>query len=145
MKMAESAGLLCPSSEPVPGALLVGVVRGPREVDIVPAVAVDELFVAEGSTAGPLDDRFRFANGCVKEKCNKWFEGRCRLIEVLADQPEFRRTPQYCSIRGACRWHSQVGARACTVCPAVVRQQPLNETLDTFRATGSAFETQKRE
>jgi len=71
--------------------------------------------------------RFRFTERCVEAGCGQWSRDQCGLIQRLlasspspSDQGQAGWLPA-CAIRETYRWFAQEGARACGVCPEVVR------------------------
>lgn len=119
---------ICPSSEPKVGAELLGVVLGEGKAAILPStIPLDHTFFAKGAEVGPLDERFKFANRCAKNGCDKWTGERCGLIDKLVETDRRRaEAPEQCSIRTSCRWYSQHGRAACEICPTIVLQQRIN-------------------
>ena len=117
---------LCPSAPAKEGALLLGVVNGQEQVDLLPQpLPVTKAFV-ETVEKGQPNKHFRFANKCVKSGCKQWSEGQCGVIATImqfnAALPEPSALPA-CSIRPQCRWYTQQGARACVVCPYIITDQ----------------------
>lgn len=122
--MTAAARLQCPSGRAVAGAKLIGVVTSDVSVDILPhAIDVDEAFLTNARSIGEPDARFRFANTCVMNGCNKWADGGCGLVRrrIASAQQKAELLPA-CPIRHECRWFTQEGADACEICSQVVRQ-----------------------
>ncbi|WP_460949400.1 hypothetical protein [Spirosoma daeguense] len=115
---------LCPSARAEEGALLLGVVRPDKSVGFLaePELLTAELTEAVTSIEAP-ERHFRFANRCVKSGCNQWREGRCGVIDMVMALNAHLAEPAalpFCAIRSQCRWHKQVGATSCTVCPFIL-------------------------
>lgn len=120
-------GRLCPSSTCEQGSILLGIVRADGRIAYLdPGIEVDEEFVETARKGRSPEKRFRFAAPCVEEKCTQWTGSACGAIEhavALQDeqllQEESEQLPN-CAIRPSCRWFSQIGGRACRVCPFVI-------------------------
>jgi len=118
---------LCPSAPAKPGAALFGVVDGSgRILNLPKPLPIDAAFIKQAKEQGSLEQRFRFTTPCQKGQCVHWNENRCALIGQLfesATQEEVvladKSLPR-CSIRPQCRWWTQMGPKACAVCPLVV-------------------------
>jgi hypothetical protein len=122
---------LCPSARCEPGALLLGIVGSNGRVGmIVPPLPIDAAFVDQAAMGRMPEKRFRFAGRCVEGDCLYWTGDRCGVIEtaltVLDDQArsEASHPLRACGIRHACRWFSQQGRNACSVCPLIVTEVP---------------------
>ena len=125
--------LLCPSSMCVEGAALIGVIDGDGGVNYIkPAPAIDAQFVEIASRSRPPEQKFRFANNCVKSSCSHWIDARCEVVDLavsavddLGGQPSTspENLPR-CAIRPTCRWFAQRGRDACRACPSVFNFQP---------------------
>lgn len=121
----------CPSAPPEVGSMLMGVVVGPGEVAYLsPGIPATTNLLNEMETGGiPLENRLRFSGRCLSSMCVHWqgdnITGKCNLIdnalEVLGPIEDAQKLP-HCGIRQTCRWFSQHGTEACTVCPRIVRK-----------------------
>ena len=115
---------LCPSARGEPGAILLGVIQADGSVAMLAQKQrVDEFFVKLAHEGRTPEKRFRFADSCLKSGCQQWTGNRCGVIDrVLADNPDYVGAAELpaCSIRSDCRWHQQIGAQACGVCPLIV-------------------------
>jgi hypothetical protein len=117
----------CPSAEPEPGSILLGVMVKPSIVAyIVPASQVTtEALESLRESGVDVENRLRFAGPCVEHQCVQWTGARCGLIDnAVATQDEaisVALLPK-CSIRSSCRWFSQHGRSACAVCPDIIRK-----------------------
>lgn len=111
---------LCPSAKAEPGALVIGIVSEDR-VDLLPeAIPVTETLQQQFGQLEKPEKHFRFANRCVKSGCQQWHNGRCGVIDLLDRlNPDAIAHLPVCAIRPQCRWHGQVGPRACSLCPFV--------------------------
>jgi hypothetical protein len=117
----------CPSAQPEPGAILLGVVAGPSEVAyVVPEVTIDEQTLARLTSDGiNVENRMRFAGKCIEAQCVQWSGERCGVIDRAVDgtrHVKISATIPACSIRRSCRWFAQRGRDACTVCPEIIRR-----------------------
>lgn len=127
----------CPSGPCRKGALLLGVMtEGGTLAYVQPPTRVDAEFVARAKALGRPESRFRFSVPCIEAGCPQWTGEGCAVVEkVLEDESKeatrAAKLPQ-CSIRSTCRWFSQRGAAACSVCPLVVADIGGNET---YRST----------
>jgi hypothetical protein len=109
--------------------VLLGVVGADGRLgSIRPPMIVDDEFVTRATAGRIPESRFRFAEGCVEGPCAQWTGDRCGLIdEVLeaqvaeppAEADEAPAVPR-CGIRPTCRWYSQRGLDACSICPLVI-------------------------
>jgi hypothetical protein len=124
----EADAKTCPSARGAPGAILLGVVGSDGRVKpIRTPIIVDADFVRAASEHGPPEARMRFASPCQTTGCQQWSRGGCGIVEkvlshlAVPDLPTGALPP--CTIRGTCRWFSQRGARACSVCDLVVTDQ----------------------
>lgn len=131
---------VCPSSTCEQGSILLGIVRADGRIAYLnPGIEVDEEFIETARKGRSPEKRFRFAAPCVEEKCTQWTGSRCGAIEhavALQDEqllPEASEQLPNCAIRPSCRWFSQIGVRACRVCPFVI--------TDTLSASEKRQET----
>ena len=117
---------LCPSSRAETGAILLGVITPQEQVAMLTEqIVINQDFIDSAINNGKTaESQFRFANRCVKSGCQQWASGRCGVIDaVMKVNPNLQATNSnlpICSIRSQCRWHQQVGANACAVCPFIV-------------------------
>ena len=118
----------CPSARCEVGAVLLGIVgRDGRVGYVTPRMTVDAEFVNAAQKGRSAEARFRFSQPCIESHCSQWTGSRCGLIDRVLESPEgsditkqAQGTLPECVIRPSCRWFSQVGAKACEVCPLVV-------------------------
>ena len=114
----------CPSSTLAEDAVLLGLVNENNEIDFIEnKIIVNNTFVAAAQNGTPAEQRFRFANKCVKSGCSQWTGSRCGVIDEVLNTIEekyWKDTLPNCSIRDNCRWFSQNGANACKVCSYVI-------------------------
>jgi hypothetical protein len=123
--MADESGTkTCPSARCETGATLLGIVNAAGEVSLLGnTMAIDETFVQTAQTGRSPEQRFRFANKCVKSGCTQWTGTRCGVIDNVLNQIEekyWKENLPSCAIRPTCRWFSQSGADACRVCTYVI-------------------------
>jgi hypothetical protein len=122
--MNHHANNLCPSSTGTEGSVLLGVVQGDKTVALLQKpLEVNQSFIDEAKKSGPLEKRFRFANKCVKGGCRQWTGSHCGVMDLLAKANQHIKTDEVlkpCPIRKRCRWFSQEGEKACTLCTFVV-------------------------
>jgi hypothetical protein len=92
---------------------------------VSPAVPVTVRLAERLHHDGRPERRFRFTSDCVEEECRQWSHGRCTVLDQVASALEARQADELprCAIRSSCRWHSQSGPAACSVCPLVVTDQ----------------------
>lgn len=105
---------------------MLGVVQANGRVGYFsPAIRIDEAFVERANRGRAPERRFRFADHCVQGQCAHWKDDTCGLIQKVmhAGEANSRASLPTCSIRPSCRWFSQEGSRACSVCPLVVTQR----------------------
>lgn len=120
--------LSCPSARCEEGAILLGIVGSDGRVGYVtPRMTVDAEFIREAQKGRAPETRFRFAQPCIEGGCKQWTGSRCGLIDHVLESPEGSRTAESaqgalpeCVLRPSCRWFSQLGAKACAVCPLVI-------------------------
>lgn len=123
---AEPEHLTCPSAPAEPGSVVLGIVVASGKVAYLsPSMPVTESLLKTVHKDGqPIEQRMRFAGGCIRSQCVQWSEGRCGLIDrVLSDvgTHDMATLPQ-CGIRSTCRWFFQQGRAACNACPMVIRK-----------------------
>ena len=125
--MVDSEKKLCPSAPCSPDALLLGRIGSDHRVRYLGhRMNVGKGFVDAANQGATPEGRFRFADRCVESSCKQWSDGRCKVadlaIHILSDlKHEEERLPK-CSIRSDCRWFSQSGAMACSVCSMVTTE-----------------------
>ena len=123
----------CPSSTCSEGSLLLGIMtpRGTLAY-LRPPMPIDAEFVERETAVGNPERRFRFAGTCVEGACPQWTGGGCAIADLAADsapaEPHAVDSLPACSIRHSCRWFSQRGAAACSVCPLIVADMGGVET-----------------
>jgi hypothetical protein len=124
----QGSNRLCPSARCEEGAILLGIVGENGVVGYVtPRVIVNSDFVRLAHIGRAPEKRFRFSQPCIESGCLHWTGSRCGVIdhalkaaqEANATEWLAEKLPQ-CSIRPSCRWFSQVGPKACAVCPLVI-------------------------
>jgi hypothetical protein len=128
-EIASDAGRnTCPSAACEEGAVLLGIVgRDGVVAYLKPAMPIDADFVREARRGRLPEMRFRFAQGCVENRCVQWTGCRCGLIDkalVSSDGARVANISQgslpNCAVRATCRWYAQAAARACAVCPFII-------------------------
>ncbi len=115
--------LLCPSARCETGATLLGIVGQQGTIAFIPIkLVVDKAFVSAATAyARPPEQRFRFANRCMKGGCRHWHGARCHVADMVIEHVKGGGEPlPACSIRESCRWFAQRGALACSVCADVI-------------------------
>lgn len=123
----------CPSASCAPGVSLLGVMTDARRLAYLSVpVFVDQKFANQLEASGRPESRYRFTRPCAESGCPQWTGSACDVIDHLLDEPneaervrlqlaaDGDRSLPACSIRHDCRWFSQRGPAACTVCPAIV-------------------------
>lgn len=132
----EHASLMCPSGQPEPGALLIGVRAADGTVRYLrDRLPVDAAFLARLGPAGNETTRYRFSSPCREHVCAQWSDGRCSLPEALAAVVTPLADLPHCAIRRSCRWFAQSGPTACGVCPLISTRAPV-----TAVSTGEKYE-----
>lgn len=123
---ARSPQYACPSAPAEPGAGLLGVLGPDGKIhNLRTLMPVDEDFLAIVRVRGAPEERMRFANRCQTSGCSQWTGTRCGVIDralkemAVPGAPPTTELPP-CSIRGACRWFAQNGAKACPACAFIV-------------------------
>ena len=128
---------LCPSAPAKPGAILLGLVTPASKVAyLTPEMRIDEEFVDVASKGRRPEKRFRFAGDCVEGGCAQWTGSRCGVIDaaltdarsatISSEEPSLPK----CSIRSRCRWFSQRGRDACSVCPLIITDRRGESATD---------------
>ena len=123
--------LLCPSAKCEPGALLIGRVK--KDNSVVFALEpreVTEVFVDQAAKGRKAEERFRFANSCVKGGCLQWKNGNCSIVDTtiqILNNYVKNEYIQDCPIRSECRWHFQSGNKACRICSFVTTERTIQE------------------
>ena len=118
----------CPSARCEPGAVLLGVAGSDGRIKpLRTALRIDQYFVDAARKLGSPEARMRFAAPCQTTGCTQWSKGGCGVVEkvlshlAVPDATDAALPP--CLIRATCRWFSQRGARACSVCDLVITDQ----------------------
>jgi hypothetical protein len=127
--MSSTAKALCPSSKCISGAKLIGIVQADGWVAFLGnPQPIDRQFVAIASRGRAPELRFRFASPCVQSTCVNWAGGCCGIAAKLSAATEENAPPlPSCGIRRECRWYAERGARACAICPQVIRGADVSE------------------
>jgi hypothetical protein len=118
--------IFCPNANPVIGGLILGVVNDKGQTTILPEPEiVDKEFYETVIKDADLEMKFRFSHPCVKGKCGHWQEGHgCDVPATVMNRVEEKMIQEglmpECSIRSFCRWYTQEGPKACSLCPLVV-------------------------
>jgi hypothetical protein len=114
----------CPSAQPSPDGVVIGVVTGSIEKRRIgylsqPQPVTEEILALAGST-DPAQV-FRMASPCMGDGCKHFSGGDCGLVKriVAGLDPVVSGLPP-CQIRPTCRWFRQEGRAACVRCPQVV-------------------------
>lgn len=117
--------VLCPSATCETGALLIGRAVSPTKVVILPTpIIISTAFVDEASKHRAAEKRFRFASPCKGSGCRNWTGQKCKVPEeTLSVLPPLDDRLPDCGIRNDCRWFTQDGALACSVCVQVTTQR----------------------
>ncbi|MFE9424843.1 hypothetical protein ACFYNO_17930 [Kitasatospora sp. NPDC006697] len=110
------------------GAAVLGMMTGSGRLAYLPVpVPVDPAFAARLMAGGRPESRFRFSQPCAENGCPQWTGEGCGVIDHLVEDGAAAEGPAdgatalpLCGIRASCRWFSQRGAAACSVCPSVV-------------------------
>ncbi len=114
---------ICPSAPLYEGSMLLGIVNTENEVSILAEpMEIDEAFIESANKGRVPEQRFRFANKCVKSGCAQWTGNQCGVIKRVLeniDQSIMKVELPECKIRPECRWFSQEGSNACRVCPLI--------------------------
>src|SRR5450631_3911358 len=118
-----SQSLRCPSAKCTEGADLLGVVQEDGTVAyFAQRIPVELDFVRVAFEGRSPEKRFRFSNQCEEAKCKQWTGARCGVVDAVIRLLPYKPAESLpkCSIRASCRWFSQAGVSACSVCPRVV-------------------------
>ncbi len=118
--------MLCPATELLRDAQIIGIIRPNGEVRFIgrPIPAVGE-FRAEARRLGRHAERhFRFAAVCLREDCKRWENGHCTLVDALNRATEGNaalrsQSSPLCGIEMDCQWRLQGGSQACKACRCV--------------------------
>jgi hypothetical protein len=116
--------LLCPSSQPQPGARIFGMKRATPDGDRIgyftEAIPATPEALALPAPALPTE-AFRLAAPCAERRCLHFDGAQCQLGHRIAGMlgPVVRGLPA-CAIRPTCRWFREHGKAACLRCPQVV-------------------------
>jgi len=122
--------LRCPSASCKVGSELLGIVQADGTISYLPQrPVVEEQFVQIASEGRSPEKRFRFSNECAESKCRQWAGTRFGVIDTVVKLLPHKaiHSPPKCGIRAECRWFSQVGVSACSVCPVVITDITLPE------------------
>jgi hypothetical protein len=116
--------LLCPSSTAATGNLLIGKVHADDTVTLLEQAqpVTDELLASKPADVS-LESQYRFAGKCIKSGCTQWDGTGCGVIKLLSDINQalpVEDNLKPCAIRSRCRWYSQEGKRACSLCKFVI-------------------------
>ena len=132
----QAGELLCPSSQPQPGARIFGMKRDTPDGDRIgyfeSAIAASPETLALTAPALPTE-AFRLAAPCAEKSCSHFSGAQCQLGQRIAGmlRPVVRTLP-HCAIRGTCRWFREHGKPVCLRCPQVVTD--IREVNDFQRA-----------
>jgi hypothetical protein len=121
---ASPGGKACPSGPCQEGAILLGVMTpSGRLAYVQPPTKISAEFVARARAMGRPEARFRFSVPCREAGCPQWTGDGCAVVDMVIDatavDPACSSLPT-CAIRHSCRWYSQRGPAACSVCPLIV-------------------------
>lgn len=124
---AKAGRALCPSGRCRPGNLLIGLVQADGAVELLAEpLPVTPDFVATAERGRDPLARFRFAEPCLRQACEKW-GGACAVAAIAVTAIEVGdrdgAPPSDCAIRPQCQWFSEYGARACASCRWVVTRR----------------------
>lgn len=122
--MENKSVIFCPSSECKEDSILLGIVQSDGHVIFQnKRQTIDKEFVSIARSGRSPEKRFRLASECVKESCKQWTGKDCGIIEeiirIFGNDEAPAELPE-CPIRSQCRWFSQCGGKACSVCPEVI-------------------------
>lgn len=112
---------MCPSAPCSTDAYLIGRVGPDHKIRYLSqSLKVREEFVEIATEGKKPETRFRFAAVCEEASCKQWHHGRCgvadQIIDLIGPIASNVARPPKCSIRSNCRWFSQRGLNACSVC-----------------------------
>ena len=123
-KISDDDAIRCPSAQPGPDGVVIGVVTGTPEQRRIgyltePQPVTQEL-LALSEPLAPAQV-FRIAAPCMGEGCKHFSGGDCSLVKriVAGLDPVVSGLPP-CRIRPSCRWFRQEGGNACVRCPQVI-------------------------
>jgi hypothetical protein len=124
----------CPSALCEEDAILLGIVGSDGRVGYVsPKLTVTAEFVQIALKGSAPEARFRFAKPCIESDCAHWIGSRCDFIERATSSSQEGVDANIplpaCVIRQSCRWFTQKGSQACSVCPEVIRNKPFRKPL----------------
>ena len=110
----------CPSGPLKKGATLLGkfkeanILQYEKELKLIDDAMLDE-YKEEGASS------FRTAITCATKGCYNWNGKKCTVPDQM--RPLLKETVsaevEHCVIRNTCRWFSQEGYSACTLCPMI--------------------------
>jgi hypothetical protein len=131
-------GRTCPSARCQEGAILLGIAGTNGVVGYLSQrLEVDRDFVTKAREGRSPERRFRFAGPCVEGDCAQWDGKRCGVIDMAVDAQQNGVVPTLdlplprCAIRATCRWFSQLGPKACAVCPLIVTDNRQSTRANT--------------
>lgn len=116
----------CPSAPCQEGATLLAIRIDEEHLAYVsPAIQVTREFVEREGGRGRPEARFRFSSTCQEGACPQWTGTRCGVADLAVNEAArvgmaLPTSLPACSIRRTCRWYSQDGRKACTICPLIV-------------------------
>jgi hypothetical protein len=113
----------CVPATSVSAARLIGIVQGDGSVAFLgQPLTIDRQFVDVAAQGRPAELRFRFASPCAKSGCANWSGCGCGIATSITQSIAAAASElPNCGIRPQCRWFREHGARACAVCPEIVR------------------------
>jgi hypothetical protein len=119
-----AGALMCPSSQPHPGARIFGMKRSTPDGDRIgyfeAALPATPEILALPAPALPTES-FRLAAPCAEHGCSHFDGAHCQLGQRIRSMlgPVVRSLPG-CAIRPTCRWFREHGKPVCLRCPQVV-------------------------
>lgn len=128
MKNSDKDDFLCPSAPLTENSFLFGVLDEKAEVQYIDSVIpITEDLLSSFSNIDNPEKHFRFTMTCGKDKCAQWSDNKCSVGSAIqkADINNLNTKPMKCAIRQACRWYSQEGLEACTLCKYIVTDVSL--------------------
>lgn len=137
-KLSDTDLIRCPSAQPSPDALVIGVVTGTagqRRIGyLTEPQPVTEAILARAAPAAPAQV-FRVASPCMGDGCKHFSGSDCMLVKriVTSYDPVVSGLPP-CQIRPTCRWFRQEGRAACLRCPQVVTNSHAETELQRWVA-----------
>lgn len=137
--MTHRTDLLCPSSPPQAGALVIGVRRPDGTIGYLrDQLTATPEFIERITESGTADRGFRFGAPCMEARCAHWADRQCGLIDritaVVPHDAVMEELPR-CTVRADCRWFAQSGVSACHVCPLVTRSSAASAAEPTQEGT----------